>query len=453
MKRPTRRHCVFLLVLLTPLLVHFGDGSSAAAQMSRRFKPSCVGKHSIRELEKSIRAHNEHTYRMERKYSAMYYFTGKVPEAAIRRGQLEDAAKFLEDLERWPTGIIFYARRGEKLCSWLVWRPRDASGVAGLLGAEPIGETGLAAIQVVTSLADRQVRSSLDRLIDALRDPNPRSIPANVLAEVSPVLVPDAIAAVLIQHRIERLVVVPVTVGMGPQDDLPLATVPFPALRVGSRDLVDLMSVVIAPGFYAFTGRPAAFEMRPPIPACVIADPMGDLAGARQESEMLDNIVLASSECKDFSNKNELQDILDGNTSFELIHLATHAYADSLNPLDQSYVELGIDQWTAREISHLALPGRPLVVMSACETGRGRNFGVGTIGLARSWQWAGASNVVMSLWRVDDAATRDLMVDFVRRVSMLPPDIALQRAMKRARRENPNPALWAGFTVFGAPMR
>ena len=90
--------------------------------------------------------------------------------------------------------------------------------------------------------------------------------------------------------------------------------------------------------------------------------------------------------------------------------------------------------------------------MSACQTGLGKDFDVGTIGMAMAWLYAGASSVVMSLWNVDDAATRQLMTTFIRHAATKPPDKALQEAMKETRHKYPNdPALWAGFSVFGSP--
>src|SRR5262249_10513840 len=96
-----------------------------------------------------------------------------------------------------------------------------------------------------------------------------------------------------------------------------------------------------------------------------------------------------------------------------------------------------------------------LVVLSACETGRGQLVrGEGIVGLMRALQYAGARSVVASQWKVADETTSTLMVAFHRKLREgLAKDEALRQAMALVR-SNPktaHPYYWAAFFLTGDP--
>jgi CHAT domain-containing protein len=112
---------------------------------------------------------------------------------------------------------------------------------------------------------------------------------------------------------------------------------------------------------------------------------------------------------------------------------------------------------TALELAGLNLWGTELVVLSACDTGRGDVvLGQGVYGLRRAFVVAGAETVVMSLWKVNDETTRELMEAYYRNLlSGHGRATALHEAMRSLRRARPHPHYWAPFIALGrdAPLR
>jgi CHAT domain-containing protein/Tfp pilus assembly protein PilF len=112
---------------------------------------------------------------------------------------------------------------------------------------------------------------------------------------------------------------------------------------------------------------------------------------------------------------------------------------------------------TALELAGLNLWGTQLVVLSACDTGRGDvKLGQGVYGLRRSLVVAGAETVVMSLWKVNDETTQALMERYYR--NLLEGQgraTALREAMRSLRLSEVHPHYWAPFIAVGsdAPLR
>ncbi|WP_370643924.1 tetratricopeptide repeat protein [Myxococcus sp. RHSTA-1-4] len=106
---------------------------------------------------------------------------------------------------------------------------------------------------------------------------------------------------------------------------------------------------------------------------------------------------------------------------------------------------------TALEFASLDLWGTQLVVLSACDTGRGDvQHGQGIYGLRRAFIIAGAETVVMSLWKVNDDGTRLLMEDYYRRLAAGRGRAdGLRDAMRVLRKTRPHPYYWAPFIALG----
>jgi CHAT domain-containing protein len=112
---------------------------------------------------------------------------------------------------------------------------------------------------------------------------------------------------------------------------------------------------------------------------------------------------------------------------------------------------------TALEASGLDLEGTKLVVLSACETGLGQaRSGEGVEGLRRAFVLAGAETTVMSLWKVDDLATRDMMIGYYQRLEAGEGRSEALRQVRLGMLSNSataHPFYWASFIVSGDPSR
>lgn len=150
-------------------------------------------------------------------------------------------------------------------------------------------------------------------------------------------------------------------------------------------------------------------------------------------------------------------------TQANLVHFATHGLLEyraqksssSLKGLEVpgalALAPAGKDDGllTASEIFDLELVAE-FVVLSACDTGRGRITGDGVIGLSRAFISAGVPSVLVSLWKVPDNSTAKLMIGFYEQLQTQPDKAqALRQAMLKLMQTDPEPLNWSGFTLIG----
>lgn len=160
------------------------------------------------------------------------------------------------------------------------------------------------------------------------------------------------------------------------------------------------------------------------------------------------------------------------NLDHDIIHIATHGFfidkkpglGEYLDPMlysglllagasEESTMEnTGEDGvLTAYEIMNMEFSNLDMIVLSACETGTGQvASGEGVYGLQRAFFVAGANTLIMSLWKVDDTATKELMINFYRnylktgdkRASFLD-------AQKKVKKKYKSPVYWGAFVMVG----
>ncbi|MEO9483207.1 MAG: CHAT domain-containing tetratricopeptide repeat protein [Ekhidna sp.] len=246
------------------------------------------------------------------------------------------------------------------------------------------------------------------------------------------------------------------------------------ALQSEGEYIIDLLDIVLVPNTSSIVGNPN-LERNPN--AVLIGNPNFDgsavpLPGTREEIEAINKIlqmetqVLMDEAASESALKKIKQPII--------LHIATHGFFEedtksksgqrSLtldNPLFRSGLLLskpkntdgmnkGDGLFTSYDAMNLDLQNTDLVVLSACETGKGEVInGEGVYGLSRAFTIAGARNLIMSLWKVDDQATKELMISLYR---FWQSGVSLKDAFRQAQQEMKkkyeDPYYWAAFVLI-----
>ncbi|HYW74971.1 MAG TPA: CHAT domain-containing tetratricopeptide repeat protein, partial [Pyrinomonadaceae bacterium] len=187
------------------------------------------------------------------------------------------------------------------------------------------------------------------------------------------------------------------------------------------------------------------------------------LSGTRTEADEISRIARSGGAQADlWTDLNANEDNVKGRdvAGYRYVHVATHGLLDADRPQFTGVVLSLVGNKTndgflrTDEIFNLKL-GSPLVMLSACETGLGKEKrGEGVIGLTRAFMYAGAPTVGVSLWSVADKSTADLMTDFYKRMLGATPQPAAA-AMRDAQlgmingKKYSAPFYWAPFVLVG----
>lgn len=143
-----------------------------------------------------------------------------------------------------------------------------------------------------------------------------------------------------------------------------------------------------------------------------------------------------------------------------VLHVATHAQADTIDPLTSRILLApaaqpadGPDALLAKDIYNVKLNDVSLVTLSACETGLGRiAHGDEILGFTRAFFYAGASSLIVSMWPVADESSAQTMRTFYSQLAEGHEAIDAMRTAQLGVMRNPrfaHPFFWAPFDLMG----
>lgn len=196
--------------------------------------------------------------------------------------------------------------------------------------------------------------------------------------------------------------------------------------------------------------------------------PLARLAGTRMEAEQIVKLAkISGAQADTWLDLDASEDNVDSRdiSKYSVLHIATHGLLNAERPQFTGVVLSLVGNKNedgflrTDEVFNLRL-GSPLVMLSACETGLGKEKrGEGVMGLTRAFMYAGAPTVGVSLWSVADKSTAELMTDFYKRLlgssgassGTVPASAAIRDAQLAmiAGKKYSAPFYWAPFVLVG----
>jgi tetratricopeptide (TPR) repeat protein len=225
--------------------------------------------------------------------------------------------------------------------------------------------------------------------------------------------------------------------------------IPFAALEKDGVCLQDRVDLLHTPSASVF----AACRKRPPVSAeassWVIAVPDEHNPDIEREAALVCAAIPGANAI--IGTAATLSAFQSAASRCSILHLAAHGVFRRDNPMFSS-IQLADGPLSLLDLSHTRLEAG-LVTLSACNTGSAVSVGGDELlGLMRGFLAAGARNLLVSLWEVDDESTTRLMAEFYRHLigHKRHPALALRKAAAEIRREQPHPYFWAPFILVGS---
>lgn len=241
-----------------------------------------------------------------------------------------------------------------------------------------------------------------------------------------------------------------------------LYQVSFPALQAPDGTyLIQKHTILTAPAIQVIelASQLKTTKIANSSEALVIGNPkmplpiLGPLPGAEQEAQTIGQLLNTQALIGESATETTVKQRMG---SARIIHFATHGLLNEVTSASgvPGAIALARDSKNdgllkSDEILDLKL-NADLVVVSACDTGRGQLTGDGVVGLSRSIMAAGVPNVMVTLWSTSDESTAVLMEEFYRLYSQNPNKAqALRQAMLKTMEKYPHPVFWAPFNLVG----
>lgn len=218
-----------------------------------------------------------------------------------------------------------------------------------------------------------------------------------------------------------------------------LGEVPFAALRVGDRYLMDAHAIVHVPSLNALAMLRGQ-DQKEYGPAVVLGDPRGNLPGAAAEAAAVARILAARPLLETAADSTALR----GAARADVLHLAAHTgLADR-----GAWIELADARVDAGTVLAWGLRPR-LTVLASCTSAAPPGAGMWG-SLAAAFLAAGSRAVLATLWSVDDEVARRFVLRFYEEGGVRDPAAALARTQRAFAAGGEPPSAWAPFVLVGA---